>query len=109
VTPAEALDQAFCDDRAAVLATVIRYVGDFEVAEEAVQDAFLAAVASWTRDGVPASPRAWLLTAARRRAVDRVRRAPFSGPAHGPADRRPDLWAGRGRKRVGYAGRRWIG
>ncbi len=75
MTPAEALDQAFRDDRAAVLATVIRYVGDFEVAEEAVQDAFLAAVASWTRDGVPASPRAWLLTAARRRAVDRVRRA----------------------------------
>jgi RNA polymerase sigma-70 factor (ECF subfamily) len=75
VTPAEALDQAFRDDRAAVLATVIRYVGDFEFAEEAVQDAFLAAVASWTRDGVPASPRAWLLTAARRRAVDRVRRA----------------------------------
>jgi RNA polymerase sigma-70 factor, ECF subfamily len=75
VTPSEALDQAFRDDRVAVLATVIRYVGDFEVAEEAVQDAFLAAVASWTRDGVPASPRAWLLTAARRRAVDRVRRA----------------------------------
>ncbi len=75
MTPSEALDRAFRDDRAAVLATVIRYAGDFEVAEEAVQDAFLAAVASWTRDGVPASPRAWLLTAARRRAVDRVRRA----------------------------------
>ena len=75
MTPTQALDRAFRDDRAAVLATVIRYVGDFEVAEEAVQDAFLAAVASWTRDGVPASTRAWLLTAARRRAVDRVRRA----------------------------------
>jgi len=57
VTPTQALDRAFRDDRAAVLATVIRYVGDFEVAEEAVQDAFLAAVASWTRDGVPASTR----------------------------------------------------
>jgi RNA polymerase sigma-70 factor, ECF subfamily len=75
VTPSEALDRAFRDDRAAVLATVIRYVGDFEIAEEAVQDAFLAAVASWTHDGVPFSTRAWLLTAARRRAVDRVRRA----------------------------------
>jgi RNA polymerase sigma-70 factor (ECF subfamily) len=75
VTPSEALDRAFRDDRAAVLATVIRYVGDFEIAEEAVQDAFLAAVESWTHDGVPASTRAWLLTAARRRAVDRVRRA----------------------------------
>jgi RNA polymerase sigma-70 factor (ECF subfamily) len=75
VTASAALDQAFRDDRAAVLAMVIRYVGDFDVAEEAVQDAFLAAVGNWTRDGVPASPRAWLLTAARRRAVDRVRRA----------------------------------
>jgi RNA polymerase sigma-70 factor, ECF subfamily len=75
VTPSEALDRAFRDDRAAVLATVIRYVSDFEIAEEAVQDAFLAAVVSWTQDGVPASTRAWLLTAARRRAVDRVRRA----------------------------------
>jgi RNA polymerase sigma-70 factor (ECF subfamily) len=75
LTASEALDQAFRDDRAAVLATVIRYSGDFEVAEEAVQDAFLAAVVSWARDGVPTSPRAWLLTAARRRAVDRVRRA----------------------------------
>jgi RNA polymerase sigma-70 factor (ECF subfamily) len=75
VTPAEALDRAFRDDRAAVLATVIRYVGDFEMAEEAVQDAFLAAVASWTHDGVPVSTRAWLLTAPRRRAVARVRRA----------------------------------
>ena len=75
MTPSEALEQAFRDDRAAVLATVIRYAGDFDIAEEAVQDAFLAAAGSWTRDGVPASPRAWLLTAARRRAVDRVRRA----------------------------------
>ena len=75
MTTAEALDRAFRDDRAAVLATVIRYVGDFQVAEDAVQDAFVSAVATWSRDGVPASPRAWLLTAARRRAVDRVRRA----------------------------------
>jgi RNA polymerase sigma-70 factor, ECF subfamily len=69
------VDRAFREDRAAVLATVIRYVGDFEIAEEAVQDAFLAAVASWPRDGVPASPRAWLVTAARHRAVDRIRRS----------------------------------
>jgi len=75
MTVAEALEQAFRDDRAAVLATVIRYAGDFQIAEDAVQDAFVAAVTAWPRDGVPASPRAWLLTAARRRAVDRVRRA----------------------------------
>jgi RNA polymerase sigma-70 factor, ECF subfamily len=81
VTAAQALDRAFRDDRAAVLATVIRYVGDFQIAEDAVQDAFVAAVVAWSRDGVPASPRAWLLTAARRRAVDRVRRA-RSAAAH---------------------------
>jgi RNA polymerase sigma-70 factor (ECF subfamily) len=74
--PAEStVERAFREDRAAVLATVIRYVGDFEIAEEAVQDAFASAVASWPRDGVPASPRAWLVTAARRRAVDRIRRS----------------------------------
>jgi RNA polymerase sigma-70 factor, ECF subfamily len=69
------VERAFREDRAAVLATVIRYVGDFEIAEEAVQDAFVSALASWRRDGVPASPRAWLVTAARRRAVDRIRRS----------------------------------
>jgi RNA polymerase sigma-70 factor, ECF subfamily len=56
-----------------VLATLIRYVGDFQVAEDAVQDAFVAAVATWARDGVPASPGAWLTVAARRRAIDRLR------------------------------------
>jgi RNA polymerase sigma-70 factor, ECF subfamily len=103
VTPQEALAQAFRDDRAAVLATVIRYAGDFEIAEEAVQDAFLAAVTSWTRDGVPANPRAWLLTAARRRAVDWVRRARSaarrtarlaSDPTIGPSADEPE-WAER--------------
>jgi RNA polymerase sigma-70 factor (ECF subfamily) len=69
------VERAFREDRAAVLATVIRYIGDFEIAEEAVQDAFVSAVASWPRDGVPASTRAWLLTPARRRAVDRIRRS----------------------------------
>ena len=58
-----------------MLATLIRYVGDFQVAEDAVQDAFLDAAASWERDGVPANPGAWITVAARRRAIDRVRRA----------------------------------
>ena len=58
-----------------MLATLIRQVGDFQLAEDAVQDAFAAAVATWPRDGVPDSPRAWLLTVtARRRAIDRLRR-----------------------------------
>ena len=66
--------RAFRDERAAVLATLIRHVGDFQLAEDAVQDAFTDAVATWRRDGVPANPGAWLTVAARRRAIDRLRR-----------------------------------
>src|SRR5262249_41050412 len=50
-------------------------VGDFQLAEDAVQDAFAAAVATWPRDGVPSNPGAWITTVARRRAIDRLRRA----------------------------------
>jgi RNA polymerase sigma-70 factor (ECF subfamily) len=75
----EAIERAFRDERAGVLATVIRHVGDFDLAEEAVQDAFAGAVVTWRRDGVPANPGAWLTVAARHRAIDRVRR----GRAHG--------------------------
>jgi RNA polymerase sigma-70 factor, ECF subfamily len=66
--------RAFREERAAVLATLIRQVGDFQLAEDAVQDAFEAAVTVWRRDGIPASPGAWITTAARRRAIDRLRR-----------------------------------
>ena len=72
--PAGAAERAFREERSAVLATLIRQVGDFQLAEDAVQDAFAAAVATWPRDGAPDSPRAWLLTTARRRAIDRLRR-----------------------------------
>jgi RNA polymerase sigma-70 factor, ECF subfamily len=66
--------RAFREERAIVLATLIRQVGDFQLAEDAVQDAFEAAVTVWRRDGVPANPGAWITTAARRRAIDRLRR-----------------------------------
>jgi RNA polymerase sigma-70 factor, ECF subfamily len=69
-----ALAQAFRDERAIVLATLIRQAGDFQLAEDAVQDAFEAAVTAWRRDGVPANPGAWITTTARRRAIDRLRR-----------------------------------
>ena len=69
-----AIERAFRDERAIVLATLIRLAGDFQLAEDAVQDAFEAAVTAWRRDGVPASPGAWITTAARRRAIDRLRR-----------------------------------
>jgi RNA polymerase sigma-70 factor (ECF subfamily) len=69
-----AIERAFRDERATVLATLIRQAGDFQVAEDAVQDAFEAAVTAWRRDGIPANPGAWITTAARRRAIDRLRR-----------------------------------
>jgi RNA polymerase sigma-70 factor (ECF subfamily) len=69
-----AIADAYRDERAIVLATLIRQAGDFQLAEDAVQDAFEAAVTQWRRDGVPANPGAWITTAARRRAIDRLRR-----------------------------------
>jgi RNA polymerase sigma-70 factor (ECF subfamily) len=57
-----------------VLATLIRLLGDFEAAEEALQDAFRAALEQWPRDGVPANPRAWLVSAGRFKAIDAMRR-----------------------------------
>lgn len=74
VSVSRAVERAFRDERAAVLATLIRHVGDFQLAEDAVQDAFSSAVATWPRDGVPDSPRAWIMTTARRKAIDRLRR-----------------------------------
>ncbi|MGI5229350.1 RNA polymerase sigma factor [Actinoallomurus sp. CA-142502] len=67
--------RVFRDERAAVLATLIRYVGDFQVAEDAVQEAFEAALATWRRDGIPDNPGAWITVTARRRAIDLLRRA----------------------------------
>ena len=71
---AMAAEAVFRRERAAVLATLIRHVGDFQLAEDAVQDAFAAAVASWPREGVPDRPGAWITVTARRKAIDRVRR-----------------------------------
>jgi RNA polymerase sigma-70 factor (ECF subfamily) len=72
--PAAAAERAFREERPAVLATLIRLLGDFQLAEDAVQDAFAAAMATWPRDGIPANTGAWVTTAARRRAIDRLRR-----------------------------------
>ena len=68
------LEQIFREEWGRVLATLIRQVGDFDLAEEAVQEAFTAAAERWPREGVPATPRAWLITTARNRAIDRIRR-----------------------------------
>jgi RNA polymerase sigma-70 factor (ECF subfamily) len=71
VTPVE---QVFRDEWGRVLAVLIGLLGDFELAEEAAQDAFAIAAERWPREGAPHNPRAWLVTAARNRAIDRVRR-----------------------------------
>ena len=68
------VEQAFRDEWGRVLAALIGFLGDFELAEEAAQDAFAIAAERWPREGTPASPRAWLVTTARNRAIDRIRR-----------------------------------
>ena len=68
------VDAVYRTDSRRVLATLIRLLGDFDLAEEALQEAFTAALAQWPRAGVPANPRAWLVSAGRFKAIDAMRR-----------------------------------
>jgi RNA polymerase sigma-70 factor (ECF subfamily) len=68
------LDGVFREEWGRVLATLIGVLGDFDLAEDAAQEAFAIAADRWPRDGMPANPRAWLMTTARNRATDRIRR-----------------------------------
>ena len=68
------LDAVFRDEWGRVLASLVGFLGDFDLAEEAAQEAFAIAAERWPREGTPANPGAWLLTAARNRAIDRIRR-----------------------------------
>ncbi|MEP7227682.1 MAG: RNA polymerase sigma factor [Gemmatimonadales bacterium] len=68
------IEEAFRTESRRVLATLIRLLGDFDLAEEALQDAFAAAVERWPAEGVPKNPRAWLVSAGRFKAIDRLRR-----------------------------------
>ncbi len=72
---AAAVERLHLEERGRVLATLIRLLGDFDLAEEALQDAFTLALETWPRDGLPQNPRAWLVTAGRNRALDRLRRS----------------------------------
>jgi RNA polymerase sigma-70 factor, ECF subfamily len=72
---AEALDRIFRTESGAVLATLIRVLGDFQLAEDALQDALTAALETWPAQGLPDAPGAWLTTIARRKALDRRRHA----------------------------------
>ncbi len=69
-----AVDAAYRDEWGQVVATLIGLTGDWDLAEDAAQDAFAAALATWPRDGIPHRPGAWLTTTARNRATDRLRR-----------------------------------
>src|SRR5271170_3569581 len=70
----QVVEEVFRRESGRVLATLIRLLGDFDLAEEARQEAFTAAVEQWATAGVPANPRAWLISTGRNRAIDRIRR-----------------------------------
>src|SRR6476659_7277411 len=68
------VDTVYRSDARRVFATLIRLLGDFDRAEDALHDAFRAAMEQWPRDGVPANPRAWLVSTGRFKAIDAMRR-----------------------------------
>ena len=72
--PNSAVDDLYRSDWGRIVATLIRYFGDFEVAEEAAQEAFAIAVDQWRAEGVPEFPRAWIIQTAKHKAIDRLRR-----------------------------------
>ena len=95
----ETVNAVYLSDSRRVLATLIRLLGDFDVAEEALHDAFRAALEQWPRDGVPANPRAWLVSAGRFKAIDSLRRRARFDPLEEVGDKAdvavvdPAAWA----------------
>jgi RNA polymerase sigma-70 factor (ECF subfamily) len=84
----EAVDAVYRADSRRVLASLIQLLGDFDLAEEALHDAFAAAVERWPRDGTPENPRAWLVSTGRFKAIDVLRRrARFDRSLDAIADR----------------------
>lgn len=73
--PSAVLDRLVRDEPGRILSVLIRALGDFDLAEDALQEAMAAALAEWPRSGVPANPAGWLVTTARRRAIDQLRRS----------------------------------
>src|SRR5436190_12001463 len=68
------VDSVYRSESRRVFATLIRLLGDFDLAEEAMHDAFTSAMEQWPRDGIPANPRTWLVSAGRFKAIDAMRR-----------------------------------
>src|SRR4030081_1066147 len=79
------VEAIYRSDSRRVLATLIRLLGDFDLAEEALHDAFAAAIETWPRDGVPRNPRTWLVSTGRFKAIDRLRRSSRFDSADGAA------------------------
>src|SRR6186713_3165495 len=69
-----AIDKVYRSDWGRIVATLIRLVGDFDLAEETAQEAFAAAVDQWPISGIPEFPRAWIIQTAKHKAIDRIRR-----------------------------------
>jgi len=79
------IERAFRENYGRAVAVLVRLLGDIDAAEEAVQDAFLTAVQRWPEDGVPPSPAGWIVTTARNRAIDRLRRESTRADRHAQA------------------------
>src|SRR5262249_58284302 len=78
------LEHAYRESYGRAVATLIRVFGDIDLAEEAVQDAFAVAAQRWPETGVPPNPRGWIVTTARNKALDRLRRGAAPPPPGGP-------------------------
>ncbi len=82
-----AIERVFREEYGRAVAVLVRHHGDIDLAEEAVQDAFTAAVQRWPSTGLPPSPQGWIVTTARNRAIDRLRREASRGERHAEASR----------------------
>jgi RNA polymerase sigma-70 factor (ECF subfamily) len=85
--PEVTIEAVFRQEYGRCVATLIRFLGDIDAAEEAVQDAFTVAVQRWPSTGLPASPAGWIITTARNRAIDRFRREASRDDRHAQAAR----------------------
>ncbi|GGP17624.1 sigma-70 family RNA polymerase sigma factor [Nonomuraea glycinis] len=85
MTPLSAIESVFTEEYGRAVAVLVRVFGDIDIAEEAVQDAFTVAVRRWPAEGLPPSPAGWIITTARNRAVDRLRRESSREDRHAQA------------------------